>query len=88
MKIKNRRVHWHAITVPVGGRTSKVVYVTDKQLAKLNALPVGKEVFLSNAYCMIGSGWVIRTTDGLQYMPFPRATRDSDIWLLEDMMKN
>jgi hypothetical protein len=87
--IKNRRVSWHAITVPMGGRTSKVIYVTDKQLARLNAVPVGKEVFLSNAYCMIGSGWVIRTVDGLQHMPFPSgASRDEDVCLLENMMKD
>jgi hypothetical protein len=70
VKIKNREVELRQISVPMIGNTMRIIHVTPKQLAKLNAIPVGKEVFLSQYYCQIGGDfWVIRTNDGLQYVP-------------------
>lgn len=87
MKIKNRKVLMHRILVPMGGRSCKIIYVTAKQLIGLNKIPVGKEVFLSDRYCHISGGfWVIRTIDGLQYMPFPNVTSDHDVSMLEEIL--
>src|SRR5215475_14997297 len=59
---KNRKVELCQIAVPMIGNTLRIIHVTPKQLAKLNAIPVGKEVFLSQYYCQIGGDiWVIRT---------------------------
>jgi hypothetical protein len=78
-KIKNRKILLHKVDVPTGGRTFKAVYLTPRQLQKLNAIPMGKELFLSRFYCHFGCDiWVIRTRDGLQFMPSPFHTRE---WL-------
>jgi hypothetical protein len=75
--IKNRKIVLHKIKVPVGGRTYRRLLVTPRQLAKLNALPIGKEISLSMFYCYSGENMhVIRTTDGLQFMPSPYHTRE------------
>lgn len=88
MKIKNRKVTLHQITVPMGGRRLTVIHVTPKQLEKLNSIPVGKELFLSARYCPLGGDfWVIRTTHGLQYLPNPYRAFNGDIPLLEEMLK-
>src|SRR5262249_47629649 len=54
LKIKNRKVELRQIAVPMIGNTLRIIHVTPKQLEKLNAIPVGKEVFLSRYYCQIG----------------------------------
>ena len=54
MKIKNRKCELRQIAVPMIGKTLKIIHVTPKQLEKLNAIPIGKEVFLSLYYCQIG----------------------------------
>ena len=83
MKIKNRKVELRQIAVPMIGNTRRIIHVTPKQLEKLNALPVGKEVFPSLYYCQIGGDfWVIRTNDGLQYLPNPYSVSDNDVSLL------
>jgi len=69
------------------GKTLRIIHVTPKQLEKLNAIPVGKEVFLRQYYCQIGGGfWVIRANDGLQYVPNPYRVSDADVHLLESML--
>ena len=88
MKIKNRQAALRRICVPLGGCSLMYIYVTDKQLVRLNRTPVGKEVFLSDRYCQIGgSFWVIRTKDGLQYVPNPHGGSQEDIGILEWMLK-
>ena len=83
MVIKNRRQELHTVSVPMFGKTSTSIYVTRKQLAKLNSIPVGTEVFLSRRYCQLGGDfWAIRTRDGLQYMPSPYSASGSDVALL------
>lgn len=54
MNIQSRKVELYKISVPLIGRTSRTIYVTKKQLKKLNALPLGKEIFLSRFYCFLG----------------------------------
>jgi hypothetical protein len=77
LKIRNRKIVLHRVLVPMGGRTYRYVYLTPRQHEKLNALPVGKEVWLSDFYCYIGGDMrVIRTIDGLQFMPSPLHTRE------------
>jgi hypothetical protein len=49
VKIKNCKRELRQIAVPMIGKTLKIILVTPKQLEKLNAIPVGKEVF--------GSAW-------------------------------
>jgi hypothetical protein len=72
VRIKKRKVQLYRIIVPMFGSTLKIIFVTAKQLAKLNLIGIGKEVFLSRRYCQIGGAfWVVRTTDGLQYIPNP-----------------
>ena len=74
-KIKNRTIVLHKIMVPMGGRTYRRLLVTPCQLAKLNALPMGKEISLSMFYCYSGDNMhVIRSRDGLQFMPSPYHT--------------
>jgi len=51
VKIKNRKVELRQIAVPLIGNTLRIIHVTPRQLEKLNAIPVGKEVFLSQYYC-------------------------------------
>lgn len=88
MKIKNRTVALYRICVAMGGRCFKIIHLTKKQLARLNKLTPGKEVFLSHAYCHVNGGfWVIRTENGLQYMPFPHCGSAEDIFLLKSMME-
>ena len=87
VKIKNRKVELCQIAVPMIAKTSRIIHVTPKQLEKLNAIPVGKEVFLSHYYCQIGGDFqVIRTKDGLQYVPNPYRPLESDASLLEAML--
>jgi hypothetical protein len=45
VKIKNRKVELCQIAVPMIGNTLRIIHVTPKQLEKLNAIPVSKEVF-------------------------------------------
>jgi hypothetical protein len=87
LKIKNRKCELHQIAVPMIGKTLRIIHVTPKQLEKLNAIPVGKEVFLSQYYCHIGGDfWVIRTNDGLQYVPNPFTVSDRDVYLLDSIL--
>jgi len=84
VRIKNRKVQLYRIMVPTFGRTLRIIFVTQKQLANLNSIAVGQEVFLSHRYCQIGGDfWVVRTTEGLQYIPSPHAASEADIRLLE-----
>jgi len=84
MKVKNRKVTLHQVNVAMG----RVIHVTPKQLEKLNSIPVGKELFLSNYYCQIGGDfWAIRTRDGLQYLPNPYCGSQNDAYLLGEMLK-
>ena len=88
MKVKNRKMALLEINVIIGGRTSRPILVTTAQLAKLDRLPVGKEVFLSRYYCYSGGEFlVIRTSDGLQYMPNPHRGDPTDGDLLESLLK-
>jgi len=88
VRIKSRKVSFRRIYIPWGDRSYKAIYVTDKQLAHLNRIPVGKEIFLSNFYCLLGGGyWVIRTNNGLRYMPNPYCCSEEDIWILESMLR-
>jgi hypothetical protein len=76
-KIKNHKIVLHRIRVAMGGRTHRTLLVTPCQLKKLNALPPGKEIFLTNFYCYSGGYMhVIRTSDGVQFMPNPYHTRE------------
>ncbi len=87
VKIKNRKVTLRRICVPMGACTFIPIHVTDKQLARLNRIPVGKEVFLSKRYCQIGGDfWVIRSKDGLQYMPNAYPGTKEGIGILESML--
>lgn len=90
MRIKHRKVALRRIYVTLGDRSSRPIYVTDKQLAHLNRIPVAREIFLSNFYCHIGGDfWVIRTNDGLQYMPNPNphCGSQTDIQILESFFE-
>jgi len=88
MKVKNRKVTLHQITVPMGGRRLTVIHVTPKQLEKLNSISVGKEFFLSNYYCQIaGDFWAIRTRNGIQYLLNPYSASQDDAYLLGEMLK-
>jgi hypothetical protein len=72
MKIQRRKVDLYKIIVPMINGCCRYIYVTKKQLEKLNALPVGEEISLSRLYCYLGGDFhVLRTKDGLQYMPNP-----------------
>ena len=87
LNIKNRKVKLRRICVPLGARTFRPIHVTEKQLVHLNRIPVGQEVFLSNRYCQIGGDfWVIRTKDGLQYMPNFYPGSKEGIGILEAML--
>jgi hypothetical protein len=89
VRIKNRKVALRRIYVPRGDGVYKTIYVTDKQLAHLNRIPVGREVFLTNFYCLAGGGyWVIRTNNGLRYMPNPHCSSEDDIRILESMRRD
>jgi hypothetical protein len=84
MKIKNRTLELCQIRVPMFGSTLTVIHVTRKQLAELNSLPVGKEVFLSSRYCQLGGGFsVVRMNNGLQYVPNPVTPSNRDVALLQ-----
>jgi hypothetical protein len=56
MRIKNRAVALRRIEVPYGDGigTIRCIHVTDAQLARLNRIPIGREIFRSNFYCHIG----------------------------------
>jgi hypothetical protein len=87
MNIKNRKISLHRIRVPLGHRSLRIIHVTDKQLARLNRIPVGKEFFLGSRECQIGGGyWVIRTKGSLQYIPNPYDGTEDDIRILEAML--
>lgn len=86
-KLKNRKIVRYVVKVECGGvgyppGTSRSIHLTKKQLEKLNRIPVGKEVFLS---CFYGGAdyWVLRTPDGLQYMPWMTGynSEESTKWL-------
>lgn len=65
--------------MPVINRTYRKIYATKKQLGKLNRLPAGNEVFLIRFYCLIGGGFhVLRTNEGMQYMPNPYRNVEKD----------
>ena len=71
-KIKTRKITryviklWHS-----DGKTLQHLYVTKAQLAHLNAIEIGKEVFLSHFYASQGGDcWALRTEDGLMYVPW------------------
>jgi hypothetical protein len=59
--------------------------VTKKQLEHLNAIEVGKEVFLSHFYASQGGDcWALRTEDGLMYVPRMCEHSDEGVeWLKE-----
>jgi hypothetical protein len=79
MKLHRRKLELYMIYVPIINRTFRFIYVTKRQLAKLNALPVGEEIFLSRFYCLVGGGFhVLRTNHGLQYMPNPHHQRGDE----------
>lgn len=72
MKINNRKVLLHKINVTIGKNLCRQILVTPAQLAKLNRISGGEEVFLSNYYCYSGGGfYIIRNDAELQYMPHP-----------------
>jgi hypothetical protein len=85
-KIKNRKIIryvielWHS-----DGKTLQHLYVTKKQLEHLNAIEVGKEVFLSCFYASQGGGcWALRTGDGLVYVRWMHDRSDEGVeWLKE-----
>ena len=88
MKVKNRKMALHQVNVIIGGRMFRPILVTTAQLAKLDRLPVGKEVFLSRYYCYSGGEfWIIRTSDRLQYLPNPHRGNPADGDLLESLLK-
>ena len=66
-KIPARKVTRYRVYLQVESRIVRPVLFTEKQLARLNRLPEGKECFLRPAGC-----WVIRVKDGLAVMPFMR----------------
>jgi hypothetical protein len=79
LKIKKRKVELYRISVPIINRTYRDIYVTKKQLDKLTALHVGREIFLSRFYCLIGGDFhALRTNNGLQYMPNPHRNVEKD----------
>jgi hypothetical protein len=89
MRIKNRKVALRRIYVPFGNGSIRCIHVTDKQLARLNRIPVGREICLSNFYCQIGGDFsVIRSNDGLQYLPNRYCRSQEDIWILESMLQS
>jgi hypothetical protein len=76
----------HRVDVILSGRTLRPILVTGAQLAKLNRLPLGTEVFLSRFYCYRGGDCrVIRTKDGLQWVPSPYGTNADDLRILEEL---
>jgi hypothetical protein len=82
MKIKNRRVILRQVNVTIWGTMFRQILVTPAQLAKLNRVPVGEELFLSSYYCYAGGGFcAIRNDSGLQYIsdPYRGEPRDADL---------
>ena len=87
IKIKNRKLVLHKIMVMICGDTLGSILVTPAQLANLNRVTVGTEFFLSRRYCYRSDAfWVIRTRDGLQYMPNPHKGSVNDAHLLESLL--
>jgi hypothetical protein len=87
LKIKSRRLVLHKIVVTMCGGTLRSILVTPVQLANLNRVTVGTEFFLSRRYCYSADAfWVIRTKDGLQYMPNPHHGSANDAHLLESLL--
>ena len=89
-KLKNRKIVRYVAKVECGGvgyppGTFREIHLTKKQLEKLNRIPVGKEVFLSHFYGGAGY-WVLRTPDGLQYMPFMFMSDSDGTKWLEDLL--
>jgi hypothetical protein len=83
-KIKNRKITRYVINLwHSDGKTLQDLYVTKKQLEHLNAIEVGKEVFLSCFYASKGGGcWALRTEDGLMYVPWMNERSDEGVeWL-------
>jgi hypothetical protein len=62
---------------------AQYLYVTKKQLEHLNAIEVGKEVFLSCFYASQGGDcWALRTEDGLIYVPWMHERSNEGVeWL-------
>lgn len=88
MKIKNRKMTLYRVGVLMGRRTSTSIWVTHAQLAKLNCVAIGKEIFLSNYYCYFGGNiWVIRSRDGLQYIPYRHRPDQGDNNLLNELVQ-
>lgn len=86
-EIKNRKITryviklWHS-----DGKTLQNLYVTKKQLEHLNAVEVGKEVFLSCFYASQGGDcWALRTEDGLMYVPWMHESSDEGVEWLKDL---
>jgi hypothetical protein len=86
-KIKNRKIIryviklWHS-----DGKTLQHLYVTKKQLEHLNAIEIGKEVFLSCFYASQGGDcWALRTEDGLMYVPWMHERSDEGVEWLNDL---
>jgi hypothetical protein len=83
-KIKNRKITRYVINLwHSDGKTLQDLYVTKKQLEHLNAIEVGKEVFLSCFYASKGGDcWALRTEDGLMYVPRMNERSDEGVeWL-------
>jgi len=82
--IKNRKITryviklWHS-----DGKNLRHLYVTKRQLERLNAIEVGREVFLSHFYASQGGDcWALRTEEGLMYMPWMCEHSDEGVeWL-------
>jgi len=89
-KLKNRRIVRYVVKVDCGGvgyppGTHRLIHVTNRQLEKLNRIPAGQTVFLSNFYG--GAGYrVLRTPDGLQYMPSMFLPGSDGVKWLEDLL--
>jgi hypothetical protein len=79
-KLKNRKIVRYVVRVECGG----VGYPPGpfREIERLNHIPVGKEVFLSDFYGGAGY-WILRTPEGLQYMLWMTAynSEESTKWL-------
>jgi hypothetical protein len=88
VNIKNKKMTLHRVDVILTGRTLLPILVTPAQLRKLNRLPVGKEISLSKYYCYRGrESRVIRTRDGLQWIPSPYGRNPDDVRILEELAR-
>jgi hypothetical protein len=89
-KLKNRKIVRYVVEVDCAGvgyppGTHRAIHLTKRQLEKLSRIPTGKDVFLSNFYG--GAGYrVLRTPDGLQYLPFMFLPDSDGTKWLEDLL--